>query len=91
MKELYQSTSFKKDLKRYQHQKKKMAHLETILDYLKEGKAIPEQYKPHMLKGEYAGYTECHIENDFLLIWLDPKTNRITLSRLGSHSELYGK
>ena len=28
---------------------------------------IPEEYRPHMLTGNYAGFMECHIEGDFLL------------------------
>ena len=33
----------------------------------------------------------CHIQGDFLLIWIDQETNDIDLIRLGSHSELFGK
>jgi mRNA interferase YafQ len=32
---------------------------------------------------------ECHIEGDFLLIWIDGEI--IDLLRIGSHSELFGK
>ncbi|MEG1523266.1 MAG: type II toxin-antitoxin system YafQ family toxin, partial [Bacteroidales bacterium] len=32
---------------------------------------------------------ECHIEGDFLLIWLDEKNDFIDILRLGSHSELF--
>ncbi|MBD5421039.1 MAG: type II toxin-antitoxin system YafQ family toxin, partial [Bacteroides sp.] len=52
---------------------------------------IPKNFKPHMLTGDYAGCMECHIQGDFLLIWLDEQTNDIDLVRLGSHSELFGK
>lgn len=50
---------------------------------------LPEKYKPHKLVGDYAGFMECHIENDLLLIWLDPEENIIKLVRLGTHSELF--
>ena len=50
---------------------------------------IPNEYKPHPLTGDYAGCMECHIEGDFLLIWIDH--DDIYLVRLGSHSELFGK
>ena len=42
-----------------------------------------------MLIGEYRGFTECQIESDTLLIWLDETENQIRLVRLGSHSELF--
>lgn len=44
-----------------------------------------------MLSGDYSGYMECHIENDFLLIWIDETTEIVKLVRIGSHSELFGK
>ncbi len=43
-----------------------------------------------MLQGDYAGHMECHIEGDFLLIWIDEITNVVKLIRVGSHSELFG-
>ena len=33
---------------------------------------------------------ECHVGNDFLLIWVDEQRDIIELVRLGSHSELFG-
>ena len=47
------------------------------------------KYYPHMLTGNYAGFMECHIEGDFLLIWFDHETDQIDLVRLGFHSELF--
>ncbi len=34
---------------------------------------------------------ECHIESDFLLIWIDEQKGIVELVRLGSHSELFKK
>lgn len=34
---------------------------------------------------------QCHIEDDFLLIWKDPEQKVIRLVRLGSHSKLFDK
>ena len=34
---------------------------------------------------------ECHVEDDFLLIWIDEEANVIKLVRLGTHHELFGK
>lgn len=34
---------------------------------------------------------ECHVGEDYLLIWYDNDDNVIKLVRLGSHSELFGK
>lgn len=33
---------------------------------------------------------ECHVEGDFLLVWIDETANQIGVLRLGSHSEIFG-
>lgn len=90
MKTLVQSTQYKKDLKRIRHNRKKAEALLAVLKMLEYEIPIPEEYKPHILTGDYNGYMECHIQGDFLLIWFDPDTTEIDLVRLGSHSELFG-
>ena len=80
---------FKKDLKRIQNNPKKIERLKTILTFLQETGAVPENYSPHKLIGNYSGFMECHVESDLLLIWLDEENNIIKLVRLGSHSELF--
>ncbi len=91
MKKLQPTTQYRKDLKRYKHQPRKLAELNKILNLLKKEQPIPDEYQPHMLIGNYKGCLECHIEGDFLLIWIDEKSDIIELVRLGSHSELFGK
>ena len=80
---------FKKDLKRIQNRPEKITHLTEVLLLLANEGILPDKYKPHKLTGNYAGFMECHIESDLLLIWLDPEENIIKLVRLGSHSELF--
>lgn len=61
----------------------------SVLNMLQNEVPLPAVFKPHLLKGEYAGLMECHIENDFLLIWFDEDGDQIALVRLGTHSELF--
>ena len=82
---------FKKDLKRYQNQPKKIDILLKVLEHLSKEGTVPAQFDPHPLKGSYAGYLECHVENDFLLIWFDEENFQIRLVRVGTHSELFKK
>lgn len=42
-----------------------------------------------MLLGQYKGCMECHVQGNFLLIWLDEERDIIELVRLGTHSELF--
>ena len=89
MKTLKLTGQFKKDLKRYKHKTAQIDALETVLGYLSRGETLPAQYKPHLLTGNYRGYMECHVENDLLLIWLDPDNDTIILVRFGTHSEVF--
>ncbi|MBU3813566.1 MAG: type II toxin-antitoxin system YafQ family toxin [Candidatus Bacteroides intestinipullorum] len=89
MKTLKMSSRFKKDLKRIQNSPKRIENVETVLRLLRDTGTVPMQYKPHMLTGNYSGCMECHIENDYLLIWMDEAEQVIKLLRLGSHSELF--
>ena len=89
MKELKITSQFKKDLKKYQNQPKRIEKLKVVLSYLQQGNPIPQEYKPHKLLGDYKDCMECHIENDTLLIWFDENANIIKLLRLGTHSELF--
>lgn len=90
MKELRFSTQYKKDAKRFRNQPKKMEKVVALLQMLRDEIPIPEVYKPHLLTGNYAGCMECHIEGDFLLVWIDETDKLIGVLRLGSHSEIFG-
>ena len=90
MKILRFSSQYKKDAKRFRNQPKTMEKVVDILGMLRDEIPIPQEYSPHMLKGDYKGCMECHVEGDFLLIWIDETENQIGVLRLGSHSELFG-
>ena len=53
-------------------------------------RVLREGSRDHALGGDWAGYRECHLKPDLLLIYRKPDTNTIRLARLGSHSELFG-
>ncbi len=89
MRNIHQSSQYKKDLKRYARDNEVIKKLFMILKLLAEEKAIPREFKPHILTGDYKGLWECHIENNVLLIWIDKDI--VELVRLGSHSELFEK
>ena len=90
MKALQPTTQYRKDLKRFAKNPKKIDALKEVLEMLKDEQPIPAEYKPHMLHGNYKGCMECHIQSDYLLVWFDPNTDIIELVRLGTHSELFG-
>lgn len=90
MKEIRKSSQFKKDFKRIKNNIALIKTLMSIVTLLEQGEAIPDEYRPHMLKGQFKGIMECHIESDCLLMWIDDRNNIVRLLRIGSHSELFG-
>ena len=81
---------FDKDVKRCKQQGRNMQHLKDVVDLLIEDGCVPEEYSPHLLHDKYAGLWECHIEDDWLLIWRQ-NDNKLTLllTNTGSHNELF--
>lgn len=53
------------------------------------------EWLDHSLKGDWAGYRECHIGGDFLLIYqLDDtagKSGTIVFVRAGTHADLFNE
>jgi mRNA interferase YafQ len=81
---------FKKDLKKVLSQGHKIDELQVVLDLLVQQISLPEKYCDHALIGNYVGYRECHIRPDWLLIYkVENDILTLTLTRTGSHSELY--
>ncbi|MCI5931309.1 MAG: type II toxin-antitoxin system YafQ family toxin [Prevotella sp.] len=91
MKEIRKTSQFKKDFKRFAKDVEKVKTLMSIVEKLERGEFIPDEFYPHPLKGEWKNYMECHIDDDYLLIWFDKEESIVRLVRLGSHSELFGK
>ena len=89
MKTIKYSGQFKKDFKRYRNDKEKVEKLLEVFRMLENEIELPEKYKLHKLIGNYKGCWECHIDGDFLLIWIDETSQTIKAIRLGSHSELF--
>ena len=89
MKTLRYGTQYKKDFKKYRNQPQKLEKLLEVFRMLENEIKLPAELKAHKLTGQYKDCMECHIEGDFLLIWLDEDSNFIDILRIGSHSELF--
>ena len=84
------TNQFKKDANLCVSRKYKMANLQSVLEELEVVGKVNKKYKPHPLSGTYAGCMECHIENNWLLIWEIFPDNEIHIIRTGTHSDLFG-
>lgn len=89
MKTLHFTTQYKKDFKKYRNQHEKLRKLLEVFRMLENEEVLPPKYKAHKLIGQYNNCMECHIESDFLLIWIDEEQDVIEILRLGTHSELF--
>ncbi|MCU9995192.1 type II toxin-antitoxin system YafQ family toxin [Mobiluncus mulieris] len=90
MLELIYTTKFKRDLKLMHKRGADVSLLASVLDRLRRGETLEAKYRDHALTGNYLGFRECHIQPDWLLIYMVNKTELIlTASRTGSHSDLF--
>ena len=89
MMELKTTGQFRKDYKRCKNRGLNMDLLKEVIDTLLAEKPLDEKYRDHALVGNYAGFRECHIQPDWLLIYrADKDTLILTASRTGTHSDL---
>ena len=86
------TTRFKIDYKLSIIRNLNIYFLDGIIRILALGETLPEKNKDHELTGEWAGHRECHIQPDWLLIYrIEDDVLVLTLSRTGTHSDLFGR
>jgi len=83
---------FKRDLKRCKQEGKDLKELWEVVRLLLRDGYVPDSYNPHELEREFAGHMECHIEEDWLLVWKQ-NDNKMTMlfTNSGSHDYLFNK
>ena len=86
------TTQFKKDYKLSLKRGMKVELLEKVITDLANGVVLQEKNNDHPLTGNWVGHRECHILPDWLLIYrVEGDVLVLTLSRTGTHSDLFGK
>jgi mRNA interferase YafQ len=93
MRKIERSTAFRRDYKREvkgKHRSTLEVDLRAVLESLASDTPLEPRYRDHDLSGDWAGYRDCHIKPDLLLIYRKPDPDTLRLARLGSHSELFG-
>ncbi|MCL2123714.1 MAG: type II toxin-antitoxin system YafQ family toxin [Desulfovibrionaceae bacterium] len=85
------TSRFRKDYKLAKKRGLDLTLLEAVVDTLLAEKPLAPQHKDHALIGDYAGFRECHILPDWLLIYsIHQETLILTASRTGTHTDLFG-
>ena len=88
--ELVLTSRFKKSLKIARKRGLNIQLLDTIVEELLQGRELDSKYRDHELKGKYKGFRECHIQPDWLLIYLlENDLLTLTLIDTGTHSDLF--
>ena len=69
MRELILTTRFRRDLRRAARRGKNEERLREVIEILVGGEPLEARHRAHQLMGSMAPLWECHIENDWLLVW----------------------
>jgi mRNA interferase YafQ len=86
--EVTPTTKFKRDVERQKKRGKDMTKLQAVIESLCHHRALEARHKDHPLAGEWEGYRDCHIEPDWLMIYLR-EGGKLVLARTGTHSDLF--
>lgn len=88
--ELVLTGKFKKGLKLAKKRGLNIKLLDDIVEKLLHGIPLEEKHRDHELKGKYKGFRECHIQPDWLLIYLvENDVLTLTLVDTGTHADLF--
>ena len=88
--ELILTGKFKKSLKLARKRGLDLSLLENVVTMLQNNISLEEKYRDHELKGKYRGFRECHIQPDWLLIYLkEDGILTLTLVDTGTHADLF--
>ncbi len=91
MRTIKQTAQFKRDLKREAKSVYRLTlkdEFAAVITALASGKLLAPKYRDHPLSGEWAGFRDCHIKPDLVLVYRLIGKDFLELTRLGSHSEL---
>ena len=85
------TTRMKRNVKQMEKRGKNMTKLLDVLKLLEEGNSLPANYRDHALAGKLKGFRECHIEPDWLLMYIvHENVLVIAATATGSHADMLG-
>ena len=88
---VFKAKRFCKNLKKMLRRGKDENKLNAVVLKLAQGEVLPPQYKDHALSGDLEGLRDCHIENDWVLLYFYTANGELvlTLTDTGTHSDLF--
>ena len=88
MRRIRRTNRFKKDFRRMIRRGGSQEKFLKIVTALQKDDPLPPTARPHMLSGTWAGFWECHIAPDWLLIY-ELTEDEVILVRTGTHADLF--
>jgi mRNA interferase YafQ len=83
------TTRYRRDVKRLRKRGHDVERLTELAEIIRVHGAPPRRCRSHKLSGDWAGYMECHVAPDWLLVYRVDR-QEVLLYRTGSHSDLFG-
>ena len=88
--ELILTGKFKKSLKLAKKRGLNLELLNSVVTKLQNDIPLEDKFFDHELKGNYQGFRECHVQPDWLLIYLkENDVLTLTLVDTGTHADLF--
>ncbi len=79
---------FARDTRRMQKRGKNLEKMKKIIRAIVAVEPLDDIHRDHKLVGNWKGRRECHIESDWLLIYM-VASERVVFERTGTHSDLF--
>ena len=84
------TAQFRRDYKLMKKRGCERELIEKVLDKLLNGCPLEAAHRDHALTGNYAGFRECHIKPDWLLVYKIERDRLVLVAqRTGIHSDLF--
>lgn len=84
------TAQFRRDYKLMKKRGCERELIEKVLDKLLNGCPLEAAHRDHALTGNYAGFRECHIKPDWLLVYKIERDRLVLVAqRTGTHSDLF--
>lgn len=84
-----ETVRFKKSLKKMMKRGKDKTKIVDVVRMLAMGETLPPKYRDHALSGNLIGLRDCHIENDWVLLYyIQDDVLVLSLADTGTHSDL---
>ena len=90
--ELYESPRYIRDREYLESRGYDLAELDDAIAMLLDGERLPRRYKVHKLKGNMDGLWDCHVKDDWILLYRYSSDGLVLEAvRTGSHRDLLRK